>query len=530
MSIVSGKLKTIGDKKYHIVTTALAIIYAICVVLGSNIENYDEGRYTDLHTYLNILLYGIVIKLIIDLLVFLIGRIKRLPELGFVSRMSDKKFLFISWLILAIAYLPTFITCFPGLAIYDGPAQTVSLSRHHPFLHTMFVQFCCLVQNVTGMVSWVLVYSILQFVLFTFAYALIFLKMRRLGMANIYLAVTFCITALFPLNGLFAITTTKDVLFSLLFALWVLELIDILKDGSDYLNNRRSIVRFAIISTLMCGFRNNALYVFVATGILFAVFIRQNRKKWIIYVASIAIAFGIFNGPVLTAAGVPQGNMREALSVIIQPLARTYNYASDYLTEDEKVTIEKLFNGDAPWYVSHISDAPKSQFNSNVFKENMPGYLGFYIREGLKYPTIYMDALLATTYGNWYPFETLPDETCFRLYFEFPDKTASEYGTVFAGYYDWLKNFSRNSSYNSILPLKMVMSGGFAFWMMLAALAYGIIRKKARISMIVIPSIMLWGTIMLGPVALFRYSYPLMVTNIIILGLIFTDYFSNKTK
>lgn len=529
MSERMGEVRYFKSRKYHIVIVLLSLIYSACAVLGYNIENYDEGRYTDIRTYLKILLLTVVFKLLIDLIVYVFSRIKQIPSLDKLNSLSDMQFFLLGWVGMLLAYIPTWIACFPGLAIYDGPGQAATWSRHHPFLHTAFVHFCVFVEKQTGVISWLLVYSLIQLILFALAFAFIFLKMRRFGIPNLYLVVLFIITLIFPLNGLMAITTTKDVLFAVAFALWVIEVIRVIKED-NYFSDKKNIMQLILFSFLMCALRNNGQYVFVASGLILFFFMEGKKKRWAIFVVAFALIFGIISGPVLTLAGVPKGNVREALSVVIQPLARTYGHADDSLSEEDRGEIERLFGGNAPWYISHISDAPKSQFDSEEFGNNKAEYLKLYITKGLQFPTIYMDAILATTYANWYPYDTLPDDSCFRLYFEFPEITPEEFGSKLGGYYTFLQNFSRNSSYNRIVPFRILISTGFAFWVILAGLAYAIINRQKKLILSFVPPVMLWGTIMLGPVALFRYTYPLMIVNVVICGLIFMEIFAKKDK
>lgn len=512
--------------KYHVVIGILAVIYAICAVLGSNIEKYGYGQYTSISTYRDLILYSIVFKVLIDVIVIIANRLGKVDWIKkpIQIKCKDSIFFFVCWVIFILSWLPTYIACYPGLAIYDGPSQTYNWSRHHPFVHTALIHLCRVISEKGLCDNWVVAYCAIQFILFSAAMAYIVLRLKRLSVKTVYLIALIVLTCVFPMNALLAITTTKDVLFSVIFAIWVIEVINVITNAKEYWNSKWNIIRFILFSFLLCAFRNNGIYVLVATAIILVFFLDANRKRWIVTTLSVAILFGILNGPVLTMAGVPKGDMREALSVIIQPLSRAYNYAGEVMPQEDKEQIEKLFGDAVPWYIGHISDPPKSQFDSEEFKADMTKYMRLFIHEGLEYPTIYADAWIAVTYGNWYPFETLPDDTCFRVYFEFPDRTAEEYGSSLNGYYTFLQNFSRESSFSSIPPLKFLFSNGLAFWIILAEIAYGIMKKDKKIILMTIPSIMLWGTIMLGPVALFRYTYPLMLVNCIVIGVIWSKH------
>lgn len=244
----------------------------------------------------------------------------------------------------------------------------------------------------------------------------------------------------------------------------------------------------------------------------------SNSKKIILVSLTVVISYIIFQGPVMNTLHVDQGDKREAMSVIIQPLSRIYNEKGSELSEEEMNAIAHLFGDRPPWYVSHISDPAKVQFISASFFESLEKYTKLYIKLGLRYPRTYLDAFLANTYGNWYPPEILPDPVGFekypsalRLYFEFPGKNAEEYGSILPGYYNFLQNLSRESSYLRIPMLYLLFCTGIVFWEILFLLVCAIERRTYKKIILFIPFLALWATIMLGPVALFRYTYPLMV-------------------
>lgn len=521
--------KYITDKRYNVITIVLALIYSVCTVLGRNIDTLDDGCYTDIRTYIRIVIFCIIYKVFIDVLVLIYESLRDYKSCA-SYQLSDRTFFMVAWLIFLLGWLPTYIACYPGLAIYDGPGQVSSWSRHHPFIHTAFLHLCMAIDRSFSNLSWVGVYSATQYLLFSLAFAYIIYRLKKLNVNSLYVAMLMVVTVIFPLNSLMAITTTKDVMFSVIFAIWVIEIICIATGENEYWCERTNTIRFIAFSLLMCAFRNNGIYVLVATGLIVFCLLKSGKKRWIITTMSVALVFGILNGPVLTMAGIPKGNAREAMSVIIQPLARTYNCVDDEMSQEDRASIEKLFGDAAPWYIGHISDPPKSQFDTEEFTANKAKYMRLFVREGIEYPTVYLDALSSLTYGNWYPFETLPDDTCFRVYFEFPEKTAEEYGSRMKKYYRYLQNFSRYSCFNAIYPLRIILSNGFAFWVLLAEMAYGIYKANRKMVVATIPSLMLWGTIMLGPVALFRYTYPLMIVNVVICGLIFSEFFAKKDK
>ena len=250
---------------------------------------------------------------------------------------------------------------------------------------------------------------------------------------------------------------------------------------------------------------------------------RAYRKRVGLICLFVILAYLLYSGPLMDVMRIPKGDKREAMSMIIQPLARTYREAGDSLSQDEQESIRLLFGNNVPWYESHISDAAKSQFDSKEFFDDLKKYINLYVDLGLRYPGIYLDAVLANTYGNWYPHEILPDSTCYRMYFEFPTVTAEEYGSRIPTLYNFLQKLSRDSSYLRIPFLYLMFCTGFVFWIILFLLAEIIIKKQYHKILIFIPFGALFFTILMGPVALFRYTYPLMIGIPLLFGITYED-------
>ena len=227
---------------------------------------------------------------------------------------------------------------------------------------------------------------------------------------------------------------------------------------------------------------------------------------------SIIVGYFICMGPLMKVVQIPKGDSREAMTMIVQPLARTYREeGKGSLSQDEREMIRRLFGNNTPWYESHISDAAKCQFDSREFLSHISTYMKLYIELGIRYPDVYLDEILANTYGNWYPHEILPDSTCYRMYFLFPEVSAKEHGSKFPILYDFQQKLCRENTYLKVPFLYLIFCTGIVFWIIVFLLSQIIIRKQYRKMLVFVPFGALFFTILLGPVALLRYTYPLMV-------------------
>lgn len=273
------------------------------------------------------------------------------------------------------------------------------------------------------------------------------------------------------------------------------------------------------VCCLLCLFRNNGVYVLIAMMPFLMFGFKAYWKRIALLCLSVILGYCLYTGPLMDVMGIPKGDKREAMTMVIQPLARTYRDAGASLSGDEREAIRRLFGNNDPWYEAHISDAAKSQFDSREFFADAARYIKLYIGLGVRYPDIYLDAVLANTYGNWYPHEMLPDPTCYRMYFEFPAESAEEYGSRLPGLYHFLQKVCRESSYLKIPFVYILFCTGFVSWIILFLMAEIIIKKEWRKLMVFIPFGALFLTILLGPVALLRYTYPLMAGIPALLGI-----------
>ena len=58
----------------------------------------------------------------------------------------------------------------------------------------------------------------------------------------------------------------------------------------------------------------------------------------------------------------------------------------------------------------------------------------------------------------------------------------------------------------------MLFSSGLPFWLLLIFAAYFVYAKKYRYLAPALVIFALWGTLLLGPVVLYRYIYPMMMS------------------
>ncbi len=486
--------------------------------------------------------------------------LEKLPELNSVvqvkkldyfiqQRVNTKRAFFISWLLIFLAWIPGLIATYPGIYAYDSVFQmtyytTGKILLHHPLIHTYLLGFCVstlgnfLGSRELGM----LIYSLFQMLCLSSAFAFIIAYMSKRKVTGIIKLSFLFLFMFFPVNALLSFSATKDVLYSALFALMVL-MFTLVAEKQNLLYNNKFLILLIIISVLGMAFRNQGIYVFVFGMLWGMIVLRKHWKRLLIVFISVTLLFAVYSGPItILCGGVKSDNLREMMSVPCMQLSRAMLLAKEQLTEEEKQKIED-YVPEYEAYASYqgISDSMKRSFNSNKFKENPIDFLYLWISVGLKTPMSYVDAFARLTIGLWYPDMNYRDESAFHPYWEYKS-TEQNQGTTKWIIVDrktpegmkWLSDFyyklTYTNSYQKIPVVSMLFSSGAACWGMLIYIIWCIYERRYKYLFPASFVFGLWLTLLLGPVVLYRYVYPIIMTVPIFIGCAITETLTKIKK
>ena len=218
--------------------------------------------------------------------------------------------------------------------------------------------------------------------------------------------------------------------------------------------------------------------------------------------------------------------IREMMSVPCVQLSRAMLYNDDELSENEKDLIcEHIPDYSTYSFNPGISDLMKRSLDTDWIKENPIEFAKLWIKVGLKCPLTYIDAFARLTIGLWYPDMNYRDTGAYHPYWEYystgklvrfdENKYLILKQNPVNGF-EWLNKIyyklSYENSYQSVPVISMLFSSGFAVWCLLLFIAICIYRKKYRH---LFPAAFITGlllTLMLGPVVLLRYVYPIIIS------------------
>ena len=461
-----------------------------------------------------------------------------------------KKFFLISWALIFAAWIPGLLAQFPGIFAYDSTGQIVlyrdSLIHFmHPPIHTALFGFCTstLGEFLGSYERGFLIYTLLQMLILAAVEAAILAYMAAQNLPKVFRICWLIFFMFFPLNSIMAISATKDVLFSAFFAAMLL-IFFMLKE-----NPSKRFYAVAILICFLCiSFRSQGIYVF-AFGIFFGILIMKAQRRQLFKIA--AASFGLYFLYVNILTGFFDGkrdfvySLHEMVSVPVVQISRVAVLRQNELSVAEIELIKKYIPSFEDYRAENLrgcSDPVRGLFQAQLFYDNPREFLNLWKDFALKYPLDYFDAFCRLTCGQWYP------DLSFRKYYDgqpyfqyesfkrdaenyvvvergdrqdrlfFDDGTSSVIliqNKTFKGF-NWLHDFyfrlAYKNSYERVPVISMLFSAGFTFWLILILIFYCAYKKYWRALFPAAFIIGLWLTMILGPLTLYRYTFPLLLT------------------
>lgn len=432
----------------------------------------------------------------------------------------------------------TFIALFPGVYGYDAPNQIlqglgkIPVSSYQPIIHTFIMGKCVEIGHaIWGSYEMGLgIYSFLQmlFMVYVATRVCIFVY-ERTGKKSLWIATVLFFTIL-PLHSVFSVSSTKDIIFTGLFILLYMKIINIAEEPYVLGKSFWNAFSYMGLVFLLLWFRSNGIYVIIFMFIFALALLRKVWKKILLLTFIPIFLFLSLQSAVMVLGDIRKGDsLREMLSIPCQQLARVYTYNKDSLTEDEKEILFEIIPEDTfsvyP-YRQTISDSIKGALDTDKLIKDPIKYLSFYLKIGIKNPKNYIEAAMLNCLATWYPNKYYQDERQYHPYIEVemieakiynPNYLELERKSLFPVYEQFLVKFFGGASWNRIPLVSSLFTVGTYVWLLLLYVLY-IILKKNYVALF--PVSLLLGLILtniLGPVSLIRYGYPIIFAAPIIL-------------
>jgi len=507
---------------------AAGVAAGFCYAAGKPLDLYDSLDLTDIGFYLRWLglsaVCGVSVFLAWELLRRVSAWSKRTAAQGTGiaagKRPAVWKGFFLRALFLFLCWLPAFFSLFPGAFAYDAYAewqqvQLGEISSHHPVAHVLLLGGLVeLGHRFTGSYNTgMAVYTLLQMTVMALILSDTIAFLEEFAVPRAFRLCALLFYGFSPVMQLFAISATKDVLFTgaeLLFFLYVFRF---LCRREELLQSRRRRIGFCASAFFTMILRNNGFYiVLVMIGVLAFACRRDwkaQAKRLGIMLAGILFSYLLYTGPFYAVLQVTPGGVEEMLSVPLQQMARVWRYDSETLTQEDL----ELFYSFVPQenleeYRPTVADFVKRGFRREAFEDNKSGFIKLWARWGLSHPLTYINSFLIGTVDAWYPNAVVDG---YRhadgkgSYFDYKVDQPGEEKVFLPKLHAFYEFLSYDNAAQEKPFAFLVLSPGWYLLMFLVLFFYLWCEKRAALLATFLILLLHFGTVLLGPMALVRY-------------------------
>lgn len=521
------KIYSMNLKRRNIVVIILAVILSFCQSCGSILDK-DISFMNNMLPALIIFLQTLIISYAILTIVCnftdkILSKINSEKETKKVSVVKD---FIIPLCIFVIAYIPFFLSNFPGILSYDSTDQLAQamglygLNNHHPVTHTLIIKIFVKIGSFIKSESLgVALFSLFQMFALSATFAYVIYYMRKKAFNKYFILLVLLFYAFYPVHGFYSVTMWKDIPFAICITFLTIGLIELISNKDVFFSSKRKMIIFSIILLFTMLFRNNGLYVVLILFVVLAIVYRKNILKMLaVFLIPLMIYF-IYTGPVFNALGVKKGSIVEALSVPLQQMARISKFCSDELTQEEKDEIYLYIPVDnlGELYNPRLSDPVKGKANAEYISDNKIEFIKSYFKFAFKYPKETIDALLYNSYGYYYP------EASNWIVMTGVSSNNQDVPIHDSSRVKLLYVKAMNLVIKLDIPIvDLAFSIGFNMWVIFALIAYLVDRKIYKNVLVFIPILGVWLTVLASPVYCeYRYIYSLFTSIPVLISTVF---------
>ena len=443
------------------------------------------------------------------------------------SKIPDWAVFLIYWTVIFLCFLPMFLSHWPGNFIFDAKYQIIdgirgTHSTHHPLAHTLLMCWAYNLGLANGNASWGFqFYTIIQMIVLSGSFAFCCFYLYQKEVPRWLQIIAFLWFAIFPVNALFTITATKDVLFAAFFLFFFIFCIRFFLDHEETWYCLLGICAFGTLAAL---YRNNALYAILIAFLASIALCKTWKKRGLILTSLIIIyaSSNLINQGLINYANATQPDTyRETFPAPLQCLARVAAYKGDTITDELKseiyLYIPEYRISD---YNPYNADPIKEFANENLLRSNTFNFVKLWAKVGLKYPDEYLEHLITNTLGYWYPLhQGVYVSTDIALY-----HTLIEIGPEIEpqNYCDWANKLYMpfwSLEYRHIPILGYLFRNAPYVWMtILSFFAAWYKKDSSKVSVLLLPFLYIL-TCFAGPLAALRYIYCIVIITPLIIYL-----------
>lgn len=297
-------------------------------------------------------------------------------------------------LILLICWMPAWLSVFPGAFAYDAYSEWEQIKNgmitaHHPVIHVLLLGGLTEgLHSLTGSYNaGIAVYTFLQMFILACVLAGSLSFFRKFDVPDVFQWIALLFYGFSPVVQLFAISATKDVLFTAAQLMFLINLVEIGCRRKAFFEDTRKMTSFGITAFFTMILRNNGFYIVLFTFVVLTVVCRKEWKRIFPVLLGISIAYGSYVGPVYIVLHVSGGGVEEMLSVPLQQMARVHKYNYESLEqEDLELLYQFVSRENLADYRATVSDFVKNGFDRERFDRHKTEFFMLWCRWGWSIP------------------------------------------------------------------------------------------------------------------------------------------------
>jgi hypothetical protein len=438
-------------------------------------------------------------------------------------------------LLLILCWSPYILSHYPGSVPYDGYLQLRMfyndhpISNHHPVVSTWMLGFLFQAgRSIGGDNIGVLVTVVAQTLLTAAVTSLMIIEIFNITPNRVIRYLSLAYFALFSAWPANVQAISKDVFYAAFFGLFYLTLMRYLSQPQQFKRPLDYILLF-LFGSCVCLFRSNGIYILIPVAVVVAIYVLKKHLclKILLPLFAAVVPLLVINNLVIPAMEIGQGGVVEALSIPIQQTARYLNEHGAEVTDQEKETINNVFDYDnmAKMYNPVISDPVKNLYKYGSTSSELMEYMHVWFQMFLKHPATYVQAFFHHTYGYYYTENPvyahgglydfyITDTIIVTDYFSFayPESSASIRSLM--------SDIARMAS--DIPGVGLLVTPAIYTWIALLCLFYSLRRKQYRKIFYLLPAFLTIFICLLSPVnGYMRYALPTMIISPLMLCLCF---------
>lgn len=491
----------------------LGALFSAMVVVGFKIDswNVEFGAFhiVDFFYFVFYLLVGCL--LFFDL--YLLSEDKKVS--GFIKPIgkSDEKESKKNWLIysllLLLAWIPVFITYYPGIMPEDASVSVAICTgmlpwdNHFPVFYTLILGTLvyigdCLLHDVNLGIA---LYSVVQMLIMAggLGYLLYWLQKKGLRKGYIYLGLAYFAAA--PMFGNYAIVMWKDPWFSGLLILLAIFLYEhTVEDRLSFLEIRNLLYYGALI-VLMCLMRNNGIYIAVLLTLCLIFIYRKELKRVLAVLLGSLLLVWVITGPIYKYVFSAENVFVESIGIPLQQMARTVVMSGEMDEKDREfmdslLPLEKYQEYYSPYLVDYIKWAP--EFDTPYLDAHKDEFFKTWWSMLKKNFGIYVEQYLMGTYGYWH----IGGDTNYELVKV--EVTGNEWGMYQSSPFENLLGYPMKETLNAKYDY---IATGLLIWAVLVNAVLCWMKKRGNYIIPLLGMIGNWLTLMVATPTAFGVRY-----------------------